>query len=89
MPVYFNSDFCHLFFPLDPKHHPEEKHKKQAYSIANTKSKGNSRDEKMWRVVLDLANQRKKSATLMEMKPIRNWGVTLLATRYIGTRVWC
>ncbi|PUZ66512.1 hypothetical protein GQ55_3G317100 [Panicum hallii var. hallii] len=26
----------------------------------------------MWRVVLGLANQRKKSATLMEMKPIRN-----------------
>jgi hypothetical protein len=30
-------------------------------------------DEKMWRVVLGLANQRKKSATLIEMKPITNF----------------
>ena len=29
-------------------------------------------------------------AILIEMKPKENrWGVTLLATRHIGTRVWC
>ena len=39
--------------------------------------------------MIGLASQRKNSATLMEMKPKRfSLGVTLSATRHIGTRVW-
>jgi hypothetical protein len=50
-----------------------------------------TRDEKMWRVVLGLANQSKKISHSNGNETHKKFvgGVTLLATRYIGTRVWC